>query len=181
MFTVCVAACVAAGSVAGCSSDNVAKDTEAIAAQQDPPDQSAETSVPVSVGLIRIGPSAYDLTFTCFETAASGDSSEDILAVGVGRDVNNKRVQAFVQASVSEPYIGVSVGEAGEAGEAVRFEPRLGAPLEFTFDHNVVRFAEVDFVTDLDIETGQFTPAGTGSVVIECRSYATGTPAEFFQ
>ena len=125
-------------------------------------------TAPRSVGLVRIGPAAYDLTFTCVDRGAA-----EVLAVGVGTDVNNKPVQAFVQAFVGEPYIGVSVGDGDDR---VLFEPRLGVLLDFTFDHDVVRFDAVDFVTELDFETGEYTPAGLGSAVVECRSYETGNP-----
>ena len=53
--------------------------------------------------------------------------------------------------------------------------------LNFTFDHDIVRFDNVDFVTDLNVETGEFTPAGIGSVVVECRSYETELPAGAFE
>ena len=35
----------------------------------------------------------------------------------------------------------------------------------------LAQFPEVDFVTDLDLETGEFVPAGIGSVEVVCRSY----------
>ena len=133
-------------------------------------ESDASTTIPHSVGLVRVGPSAYDLVFTCVDGGAG-----EILAVGIGRDVNNKPVQAFVQAFVGEPYVGL---EVGDRGEEVLFEPRLGVLLGFTFQHDIVRFDNVDFVTDLNIETGEYTPAGMGSVVVECRSYETELPDE---
>lgn len=164
MFVVCVSI----GLVAGCSTQDVTSDTDAAEAEQETSAISSETTIPYSVGIVRIGPSAYDLVFTCVDGGAG-----EILAVGVGRDVNNKPVQAFVQAFLAEPYIGL---EVGEQVEKVRFEPRLGVPLGFTFNHDIVRFDNVDFVTDLNIDTGEFTPAGIGSVVVECRSYETEIP-----
>ncbi len=160
--------CVSAPLIAGCSTQDVVEGPGGAEADQETSPASVETTIPHSVGLVRIGPSAYDLVFTCVDGGAG-----EILAVGVGRDVNNKPVHAFVQAFVAEPYIGV---EVGEQGETVRFEPRLGVLLDFTFDHDIVRFDDVDFVTDLNIETGEFTPAGIGSVVVECRSYEIELP-----
>ncbi|MCQ3808479.1 MAG: hypothetical protein OXB92_04220 [Acidimicrobiaceae bacterium] len=168
MSTVCVFACCASTVLAGCAEQDGAEGGDRIETVQETSTLPAETTIPQSVGLVRIGPSAYNLVFTCVDRGAG-----EILAVGVGRDVNNKPVEAFVQAFVAEPYIGV---EVGDPDETVRFEPRLGALLDFTFDHDIVRFDEVDFVTDLDIETGDFTPAGIGSVVVECRSYETEIP-----
>ena len=121
-----------------------------------------------SVGLIRIGPSAYDLTFNCVDQGAN-----EVLAVGVGTDANGKNVHAFVQAFVGESYVGV---EVGDDISSMLFEPRLEVPLEFTFQHDILRFDTVEFVTDLDVDTATYTPAGTGSVVIECNSYETELP-----
>ncbi len=128
------------------------------------------TTIPHSVGLVRVGPSVYDLVFACVDSGAG-----ELLAVGVGRDQNDKPVRAFVRAHVAEPYIGV---EVGEEGEEVLFEPRLGVLLDFTFQHDIVRFDDVDFVAGLNIDNGEHTPAGMGSVVVECRSYETGLPDE---
>ena len=167
------AICVFAALVAGCSTQGDTDDTDRAEIEQETSPASVATRIPHSVGLVRVGPSAYDLVFTCVDGGAG-----EILAVGVGRDVNNKPVHAFVQAFVGEPYIGV---EVGDPGEVVRFEPRLGVLLNFTFHLDIVRFDNVDFVTDLNVETGEYTPAGIGSVVVECRSYETELPDEVFE
>ncbi len=156
--------------VSGCSSGGDADDTDRTEIEQETSSASVATTIPHSVGLVRVGPSAYDLVFTCVDGGAG-----EILAVGVGRDVNNKPVEAFVQAFVGEPYVGLKVGDEGEE---VLFEPRLGVLLDFTFGHDIVRFDNVDFVTDLNIDTGEYTPAGIGSVVVECWSYETDLPDE---
>ncbi len=119
-------------------------------------------------GLIRIGPAAYELDFSCVDRGAG-----EILAVGAGTDVNNRRVHAFVQAFVGEPYVGI---EVGEGDERVLFEPRLDVPLLFTFHQDILRFENVDFVTNLDVENSTYTPAGMGSVVINCVSFETVLP-----
>lgn len=127
-----------------------------------------EEPVEETSGLIRIGPAAYELVFSCVDRGAG-----EILAVGVGTDINGKRVHAFVQAFVGEPYVGVEVGE-GE--EKVLFEPRLDVPLLFTFHQDILRFETVDFVTDLDVDNATFTPAGMGSLVVNCASFETSLP-----
>lgn len=157
--------------VAGCSLLDDADDNDATPNVEEP--AASATAVPQSVGLVRIGPAAYDLVFTCVDGGAG-----EIFAAGVGRDVNDKPVHAFVQANVGEPYIGL---EVGEEGEKVLFEPRLGVLLDFNFDHDIIRFDNVDFVTELNIETGEYTPAGIGSVVVECRSYETEVPDEILE
>ena len=136
------------------------------------PTSSTTSTVPPSVGLVRIGPSAYDLTFTCIAPGAG-----EILAVGVGTDINGRRVESYVQAYVGEPFVGVVVGEGAEA---VRFEPRIDRRLDFDLVDDVLRFDDVDFVSDLDLQTGAFTPAGVGSVVVECRSYEDELPPSLF-
>ncbi|NIV55700.1 MAG: hypothetical protein GWN48_09095 [Actinobacteria bacterium] len=134
---------------------------------------STTTTVPVSAGLIRIGPASYDLDVTCIAPGAG-----ELLAVGVGRDVNDKPVEAFVQAFLGEPYVGLRVGTGQEE---VLFESRLEGVLEFSIADDVLRFPEVDFVTDLDLVSGEFTPAGLGSVVIECRAYEDELPPTMFR
>ena len=129
-------------------------------------------AVQLSVGLIRIGPAAYDLDFTCIAQGAG-----EVLAVGFGTDVNGKRVEAWVQAFLSDPYVDLKVGEGDEE---VVFQPRLEGVLEFDLVDDVLRFPVVDFVTDLDLETGEFTPAGVGSVVVECRIYDDELPPYLF-
>ena len=163
--------CLIAVFVAGCALQGNGDDEDQSELEADSSSIASDTAtIPHSVGLVRVGPSTYDLVFTCVDGGAG-----EILAVGVGRDVNNKPVEAFVQAFVGEPYVGLKVGDEGEE---VLFEPRLGVLLDFTFGHDIVRFDNVDFVTDLNIDTGEYTPAGIGSVVVECRSYEAELPDE---
>lgn len=149
---------------------NPVEDTNQSQSQTQGDNTVADTTSAQSVGLVRIGPSAYDLVFSCVDRGAG-----EVLAVGIGRDINNKPVEAFVQAFLAEPYIGLLVGDGDEQ---VLFEPRLGAPLVFTFEGDIVRFDTVDFVSDLDLNSGEFTPAGIGSVVVECRSYERAVPEQ---
>ena len=133
-FPCVFAVCVFAALVAGCSTQDDADDTDGAEIEQETSPASDTTTIPHSVGLVRVGPSAYDLVFTCVDGGAG-----EILAVGVGRDINNKPVEAFVQAFVGEPYVGLKVGDEGEE---VLFEPRLGVLLDFTFGHDIVRFRQ---------------------------------------
>lgn len=154
--------------VTGCSMQGDTDDEHRATPDIETTSTSDTTTIPHSVGLVRVGPSAYDLVITCVDRGAG-----EILAAGIGRDVNQKPVQAFVQAFVGAPYVGVQVGDESEQ---VLFEPRLGVLLESAFQHDIVRFDKVDFVTDLNIDTSEYTPAGIGSVVVECRSYETELP-----
>jgi len=126
------------------------------------------TATPLSTAVVTIGPARYELDAIC----AAGGAGE--IAVRVeGFDVNGLPVVGQIQAFVGAPYIGLQVGE-GEA--AVLFEPRFEGTLDFELVANVVEFAEVDFVTELDLATGEFVPAGIGTVRVECLEYVRELP-----
>ena len=126
-------------------------------------------TMPVSAAVIEIGPARYDLEAVC---AAGGAGEVEVALAGV--DVNGLRVVGLVRAFVGEPYIGLQVGEGDDA---VLFEPRLEGVLPFELEDGVLDFPEVDFVTELDLTTGEFVPAGLGSITVECNSFVRELPA----
>lgn len=131
------------------------------------------TTIAPSSAVIEIGPAVYELDAVC----ASGGASEIRVAVS-GDDVNGRRVVGLVHAFEAEPYVGLRVGE-GEA--AVLFESRFDRGLlEFELVDDVLVFDDVDFVSGLDLETGEFVPAGLGSVSVECRGFVRELPEEPF-
>ena len=91
----------------------------------------------------------------------------------VGADVNGLPVVGYVRAFLGAPYVALQVGEGPEA---VLFEPRLEGTLPFDLTDVGVTFEEVDFVTELDLESGEFTPAGIGSVYVACLDYVRALP-----
>lgn len=121
-----------------------------------------------STATILIGPARYDLTAVC---ASGGAGEVEVSLVGV--DVNGLPVVGYVRAFLREPYVSLQVGE-GET--AVLFEPRLEGVLPFELTDGGLEFPEVEFVTELDLESGEFVPAGVGSVEVECRSYDRELP-----
>ena len=127
------------------------------------------TTVPLSSAIIEIGPARYELDAVC----AAGGAGEVEVAVN-GLDVNGFRVVGLIRAFLGEPYIGLQVGEDDEA---VLFEPRLEGVLPFELVDDVLEFPQVDFVTELDLATGEFVPAGIGSVTVECLAFARELPA----
>jgi hypothetical protein len=136
--------------------------------------ESSTTTVAVepSTATILIGPARYDLTAVC----AAGGAGE--IEVGLtGHDVNGIRVVGYVRAFLGEPYVSLQVGEGADA---VLFEPRLEGVLTFEPTSDGVEFPEVDFVTDLDLETGAFVPAGIGSVEVDCPVYVRELPPVVF-
>lgn len=144
-------------------------------AGEGPPDRSAtsapstSTSAPVeeapeaeSVGLLTIDDQAFDLTADCF---APGAGELLVLAVGDG-------VLVYAEAFLGAPYLGVEI-------DGALLEPSIDRPLEFSIDENVIRADDVLLVRDLDLESGESTAAGTGTLVVECRSYLDDLPDSF--
>ncbi len=128
---------------------------------------------PGSVGLLTVGDVQYSLGFDCYAPGAG-----EILAIGVGTDpLTDTRVEAYVQAFLGAPYFGVEIEAVGE--EPVLYEAALERILEFSFADDVLRADDVDLVTELDLDTLSGTPAGLGSVVVECREYLDELPAGF--
>lgn len=124
--------------------------------------------LPQSSAVIRIGPARYELDAIC----AAGGAGEVEVSVA-GTDVNGLPVVGYVRAFLGEPYVSLQVGTG--AG-AKLFEPRLEGTLPFELTDRGVTFAEVDFVTGLDLETGDFTPAGIGAVDVVCEDYVRSLP-----
>ena len=161
------AACsVQTGSPDGASpTSSTTRSTEAI---EEPTTTSTTEAVEPSTATILIGPARYDLAAIC----AAGGAGEVEVSVS-GTDVNGLRVIGYIRAFLGAPYVSLQVGE-GDA--AVLFEPRLEGVLPFELTGRGVEFPEVDFVTELDLETGEFVPAGVGSVEVDCRSYVRELP-----
>ena len=132
-------------------------------------DASTSTTVPVSSAVVEIGPARYELEAVC---AAGGAGEVEVALAGV--DVNGLRVVGLVRAFLGEPYIGLQVGEGDDA---VLFEPRLEGVLPFDLVDGALDFPEVDFVTELDLATGEFVPAGIGSISVDCRGFVRELPA----
>ncbi len=132
-----------------------------------------EVIEPTSVGLVTVGEQSYSLGFDCYAAGAG-----EILAIGVAVDpITEVRAEAYVQAFLGAPYLGIELTPPG--GEPVLYEASLERPLEFALADDVLRADDVELVTDLDLEAHTATPAGTGSVVVECWEYFDELPDEF--
>lgn len=127
------------------------------------------TAAPLSSAVVEIGPARYELDAVC---AAGGAGEVEVAVEGV--DVNGLRVVGLIRAFLGEPYIGMQVGEGDDA---VLFEPRLEGVISFELVDDMLEFPEVDFVTELDLATGDFVPAGIGSVAVECLDFVRELPA----
>lgn len=162
--------------VAACSVNSTADEEPAGPASTTLPSSSAPSAAstttteppPSSSALIRIGPARYELDAIC----AAGGAGEIEVSVS-GTDVNGLPVIGYVRAFLGAPYVSLQVGEGDDA---VLFEPRLEGVLPFDLTDTGVVFTEVDFVTDLELATGEFTPAGLGVVEVVCVDYVRELP-----
>lgn len=128
---------------------------------------------PASVGLVEVGDAQYSLAFDCHAPGAG-----EILAVGLGTDPGSgDRIEVYLQAFLAEPYLGIRVEKPDAT--TLLYEAALDRPLEFVLENDVLRADGVELVTDLDLEARTGTPAGPGSIVIECREYLTDLPDGF--
>lgn len=133
-----------------------------------PVTSTPEDTTPDSTALVSIGPAEYALDAIC-----ALDEGGDVEVSVSGTDVNGLAVIGYIQAIPGRPYVSLQVGTGAEA---VLFEPRLEAVLRFDSGVDGVAFHNVDFVTELDLETGEFVPAGRGSVEVECLTYVGELP-----
>ncbi|MEM7139485.1 MAG: hypothetical protein AAF548_00530 [Actinomycetota bacterium] len=157
--------------VAACSVDDGSSDagppTTAPASTSSTTTTTTEPA-PVSTALIRIGPARYELEAVC---AAGGAGEIEVSAAG--SDVNGLPAAAYIRAFLTDPYVSLLVGEGDDA---VFFEPRIDRVLDVELTDDGVRMAEVDFVSGLDLSTGDFTPAGLGAVEVICQGYERALP-----
>lgn len=124
---------------------------------------SAEVSLePESVGLLTIDDRTFDLVADCFAPGAG-----EVLVLAVGEDV-----EVYVEAFLESPYLAIQI-------DGWLLEPSIDRPLEFSIDGGIVRVGEVLLVRDLDLESEEFTAAGTGALVVECRTFLDELPESF--
>jgi hypothetical protein len=165
-------ALVATGAVLGldaCSGDDDAPETQA--------DVLARGG---SIATVTIAEATYDFEVTCYDAGAGS-----VIAVGTGTvpdpsgEARESRV--FVQASLGDPYIGVTVeqsdpeDEDGAASEEV-FEAAIDESFDLLLEDDVVAAGEIEFVRNMDLTTGEGEPAGVGSVRVTCGGYEQGGP-----
>lgn len=161
-----VVAALTLGLVAGCSGDDAA----APATTTEPPpsvasDAEVTTTIPpISSGVVIIGERRHELDVTCVAPGAG-----EVLALGIGESDDGERVEAYVQAFVGEPYVGIEVGDT-------LYEAAFDGTLELFLQDDRIRASAIRFVTDLDLETGAGTFEGVGSVEIECLAYDEELP-----
>ena len=117
---------------------------------------------PESVGLLTIDDRAFDLLADCFVLGAG-----EVLVLAVGEDV-----EVYVEAFLGSPYLAIQI-------DGWLLEPSIDRPLEFSIEGDIVRAGEVLLVRNLDLESGESTAAGIGTLVVECRTYLDELPELF--
>lgn len=126
------------------------------------------TTVVTSPGSVTIGDDTYVLDVTCIAPGVG-----EVLAVGIGEAADGTRVEAYVQAFLGEPYVGVEIGDT-------LLESAFDGSLDLYLQDDAIRASAIRFVTDLDLETGEATFVGLGSVEIECIEYDEELPPTAF-
>ena len=130
----------------------------------------APTETPRSEGTVEIGETVYRFTVTCQERGAG-----EVVVIGAGDDPDaDGLVKLYVQASLSDPYIGLELGDG-----ITRIEPSLDldSPLDLYVQDDVIRASAIRFVRDLQLETGEATDVGFGQLEIHCYSYENELPS----
>lgn len=120
------------------------------------------------MGTITVGDDIYDLAVSCIAPGAG-----EVLAVGIGESRSGDRVEAYVQAFVGEPYVGLEIGDT-------LIESSFDGSLDLYLQDDAIRASAIRFVTDLDLATGVSTFVGLGSVEIECVTYDEDLPPTAF-
>ena len=120
-----------------------------------------------SEGTAKVGDVQYEFTVTCHDRGAG-----DVVVLGAGDDpVSGGLVELYVAASLSDPYIGLTLGDG------TQLDPSLDSSLDLYVQDDVIRASAIRFVKDLDYETGEATEVGFGEFEIHCYSYEREPPS----
>lgn len=130
----------------------------------------APTEIPRSVGTVEIGETVYRFTVTCQERGAG-----EVRVIGAGYDPDSDGlVELYVQASLSDPYIGLRLDDG------TWIDPSLDSSLDLYVQDDVIRASAIRFVRDQQLDTGEATEAaevGFGEFEIHCYSYESELPS----
>jgi len=159
-ISVAVAALLVAAAACASSADPVTVDTTTTVAGPSTTISADATPVHDSSATVVIADQTWEFAATC---ALPGE--DEVIVWGTGEDPETGRpAELLLEASAAAPYVGISAG--GRLLEAA-----IDGPLVLTIDAGTVTGDGIQFVADADIETGQGTPVGDGSVLVECLSY----------
>ena len=131
----------------------------------------AEEPLPASAASVEIAGGTYDLDAECYSAGV-----DEIVVTALTPSLEEPRVELYLQAFVDAPYVGITITDVGGP---TTYEPSLDRPPEIVRVDDVFRVDGIALVTGLDLETGEATDAGTGTIVVDCGSYAEGLPPGF--
>ena len=172
LITLVVGLAAACSTGGDSSSDDSAAEAQTPSSSSVPTDDDADDDadadvVVLSTGTLTIADVTYELAVNCYAPGAG-----EVLAIGLGTDPDSGGlVEAYVQAFVGSPYVGVRVGD----GPLI--ESTFEGPLDLYLQDDVIRASAIRFVRDLDLESGSGTSVGFGAVEILCEYYDEEIPA----
>jgi len=128
---------------------------------------STTTSVPVGSGHLSSAVVTIEAETWQFEASCALPGEDEVLVWGSGEDPSTGLPsELLLEASAASPYVGITTG--GRLLEAA-----VDGPLILTIDAGTIVGRDIQFVADADIDTGVGTPAGVGSVRVECSDYVS--------
>ncbi len=122
-----------------------------------------------SSAVVEVGGATYEFEVVCYEAGAG-----ELIAVGSGTTPDGNPVDLLVEASVSQPYIGLHLQPDGPI-----IESALNQPLNLVVQDDHIRGGAIYFLRDVDLDTGVGTDAGVGDVDVTCTGYERGAPAGY--
>lgn len=117
-----------------------------------------------SAGEISVGDLTFSFSFECYAAGAG-----DVLAMGVGENVDGRSTQAIVQAFLGQPYVAVFVG-----ADTV-YELAIEREADLFVQGSDIRGSALRFVEPTE-SAGVGEEAGLGSVTVTCDGFAPGLP-----
>ncbi|NNE74696.1 MAG: hypothetical protein HKN26_13600 [Acidimicrobiales bacterium] len=106
----------------------------------------------------------YEFTAECY---LPGDGNVDV--AGSGFDQTGQPTELLIRRAPARPYVGIRAGGS-------LLEPALDAELIFTIEAGIVQAEAVEFVRDLDLNSGEGTPVGPATIAVTCTTYTDGSP-----
>jgi hypothetical protein len=117
-----------------------------------------------SKATVVVGDANFELRAACYE--ADGE----LTVVGEGTDPGSgKPIKGMIRGP-SAAYVGLMFGN-----DEYIYEADANADPTLERDGNRLAGDGITFVRDIDLDSAEGSPAGTGSVLVECKSIKTGT------
>ena len=162
-------ALLALATLAGCAStdDGAAAMPDVVENEPATSSVNASAELPRAVGVVEVDDELYRLVVDCYALGAG-----EVVALGAGEAAESgEMVEMYLQAFLGAPYIGIRLADG------TRLEPSLDSPLALYVQDDAIRASSIQFVKDLELETGEGTEVGWGRIEIICPRYSDELPA----